>query len=174
MSLCVVAFPSLSVADAGWLQSVRAIHDPQYNEIAPHITFMFPNSLELSALEDHVRSVVPSTPAFTVVFRCALPFRGPLDTTSHLFMVPDEGFSNIVRLHDRLYSGDFAHLATGSVAFVPHMTIRVFDDHAACKDAAYDLNAMNFEIQGQVLTLSIVSGEGQAKVYREIGLTPVG
>lgn len=171
MSLCVVAFPDTAEADAIWLQSIRAKYDPQFDEINPHITLLLPSkSIALPELEEHVKNAVLEMGAFDVVFRCVLPYRDPLGSRVHLFLVPDVGLSDVVRLHDRICERAYPGQPRVKFPFIPHVTIGAFDDGSECRRVADLLNSQRFEIAAQVCTVSIVSGSGVAVIHREIGL----
>jgi len=169
MSLCVVAFPAMSEADSQWIQAIRARYDPQYDEIAPHVTLLFPTeAFELDELAAHVEDVARDVEAFDLKIRCALPYQGPLSSRFYLFLVPDEGFSNLVRLHDQLCQCAYPDRTRIDVPFIPHVTVGVFDDGTECKRTADRLNLQRFEISSRVSALSIVPGEGDAVVHRQI------
>jgi hypothetical protein len=171
VSLCVVAFPLLLEADRNWLQSIRARYDPQFELIAPHVTVLFPStSLDLTELVGHVRGVAQVTEPFEIVFRCVLPYRGLHDKRTHLFLMPDEGLSHVVGLHDQLQRHTFENRLRSDVPFIPQLTVGAFDDGADCRRVADEINIDTFMISGQVRTLSIVSGSGPAIIHREIAL----
>jgi hypothetical protein len=104
--LLVVNYPTLPAMDLATIQATRKIADRLYYEVvAPHFTFVFPTfTLTESALIDHVTAVIAAMPAFDFVIRCAVLGDDAFSDNTHVFLVPDEGYSQIVRLHDRLYT----------------------------------------------------------------------
>lgn len=120
----VAFFPELD--ENHWIHGFRAQHDPKANLVAPHMTLVFPqNLLPPTELENHAEQVVATLPKFKVHLRSALVI--PEDTKStqanHIFLVPDEGFTDIVHLHDLLYSTKLKTTLRSDLPFVPHLTI---------------------------------------------------
>lgn len=163
MATAVVSYPAFSPADYAWIQSVRREHDPLYFRlIDPHFPLIFPTeALEKSILVEHVRSCAGGVPAFDVVFRCALLGDPDFQEHAHAFLVPDEGFSDIVRLHDRLYTGPLAGELRLDLPFLPHVGIANAPTPAACKAIVDRLNAKPFEIRARVAQLYIIGFDGE-------------
>jgi 2'-5' RNA ligase len=78
----------------------------------------------------------------------------------YVLLVPDEGFSGIVKLHDRLYTGLLADRLRLDIPFIPHVTIGYSTDIHLCKSAVDDLNGQDFEIEGVIDQLELVRIEG--------------
>lgn len=98
MALAVVNYPTLSSTDFDWIQSVREEHDRLYYDVVdPHISLVFPtDGVEASTLIEHVREKSLSTSPFEIVIRCAILGDPDFEGHAHAFLVPDEGFSDIV------------------------------------------------------------------------------
>jgi hypothetical protein len=165
MSLLVLSYPSISEGDLNWIQSVRAIHDLLYFEVvAPHFTMVFPvNDIDSEILLEEVKQRSAEVKLIPFVLRCAIPFKDSLSEQTHVFLVPDEGFGAIVKLHDRLYSGRLANQLRLDVPFIPHFGIGNSIDPWKCKGLADDLNRRPVAIQGTIRALDVVSFE-DAKV----------
>jgi 2'-5' RNA ligase len=157
MPLCVVAYPEVNVDDSAWIQTIRCEFDPQYNRIDPHFTLVFPtHTVETETVEAHLRAAVAGIAPFHFALRCALPIKDSFSAQTHLFLVPDEGFSDLVRLHSRLYTGPLkAHLRL-DIPYIPHITIGVFVHAEECKEAADTLNAQSFAVAGRIERLSLL------------------
>ncbi|MEH1799260.1 MAG: 2'-5' RNA ligase family protein [Nostoc sp.] len=100
-------YPTISAFDFAWIQNVRKQHDELYLQVInPHFTLVFPafNFLEAPFI-NHVQQVTQKTQAFDFVIRCAVLSNDVFSQYTHVFLVPDEGYSNIVKLHDCLYTG---------------------------------------------------------------------
>jgi hypothetical protein len=69
--------------------------------------------------------------------------------------VPDEGYSEIVKLHDKLYDGPLAPELRLDIPFIPHIGIGNAIDPFACKKLADELNRKAFEIDGRIETLDV-------------------
>jgi hypothetical protein len=158
MTLCVVAYPVLKAVDRDWIQSIRRQFDPQYEFIDPHFTLLFPTQqANRETLEAHVRACVWSTVHFPFVLRCALPVKDAFSPLTHLFLAPDEGFSNLVRLHDILYSGTMMVELNLNIPYIPHITVGAFNEASACKHAADILNERSFSIEGTIECVNLLS-----------------
>ncbi|MBX3001733.1 MAG: 2'-5' RNA ligase family protein [Caldilineaceae bacterium] len=157
MTLCVVAYPEVNAAAVAWIQTIRWEFDPQYDSIDPHFTLIFPTDcVDPARLEAHLRAAAEGIAPFRFMLRCALPVKDGFSAQTHLFLVPDEGFSDLVRLHSRLYTGPLkAHLRL-DIPYIPHITIGAFLDAAACKAAADNLNAQPFAVEGRIARLCLL------------------
>lgn len=153
----------LSKEDFNWIQSVREEHDSLYYEVIdPHISLVFPiDGVEASPFVEHVREKAHSTAPFEVVFRCSILGDPDFQGYAHTFLVPDEGFSDVVRLHDRLYTGPLADFLRLDIPFIPHLGIANTPEPEDCKVIIDDLNAEKFEIEGRVESLDVVEYDGE-------------
>ncbi len=163
MSLAIVNFPTLSKADYDWIQSVRAEHDRlYYHVIEPHIALVFPTDvIDEPVLLEHARHHAAAHPAFEAVFRCAILGDPDFQEHAHAFLVPDQGFSEIVHLHDRLYTGPLAPELRLDLPFLPHMGIANTPTPEACKSIVDRLNAMPFVIRARIESLNVIGFDGK-------------
>ncbi len=73
-----------------------------------------------------------------------------------MLLVPDKGYSNIVKLHDKLYSDKlFNHLRL-DIDFIPHMGIANSRGKYKLKKWADEWNAKDFLIAGSIESLMVV------------------
>jgi len=77
----------------------------------------------------------------------------------HAFLVPDEGYSNIVKLHDKLYGDKLQNNLRLDLDFVPHIGIGNSRDKYLCKKMVDEWNRKEFSISGKITLLTIVSYE---------------
>lgn len=175
MALCLVAYPSLKTADRDWIQSIRRQSDPQFSFIDPHVTLVFPtDAVPATEMEQQAQRSAWSVVQFGIVLRCALPVADPIHAQHRLFLVPDEGLSTLVRLHDRLYSGPIAAALRLDRPYIPHITVGAFDDALTCKHAADRINQDRFAIEGWIETLTLLQVENDSlQTLAEIELPPV-
>ena len=173
LSLAVVSSPEVSAEDAAWLDDLRGrfpglAHAP----LPPHVTLVFPTTaVDAAALTDHVGEVAQHFQPFDFVIRCALPMPDVLSSNTHVFLVPEEGFSAMVRLHDRLYSGALASALRLDIPFVPHITVGYGTDAAYCKQAADAINAENRTVKGTVSVLDVLAiSEGGVQSIQRLPL----
>jgi hypothetical protein len=93
-------------------------------------------------------------------FRCAILGDPSFQGHAHAFLVPDEGFSAVVRLHDRLHSGPLARELRLDLPFIPHLAVANTPTPEACKEIVDALNARPFEIRGSVESLDVIGFDG--------------
>lgn len=157
MSLLVLAYPEIDDKDRAWLQSVRAQYDERYyGVVEAHFTLIFPTAaLNSQDLIAHVRDTVTGTQPVRFVLRCALVVPDQFSHDTHVFLVPDEGFSHIVKLHDRLYGGSLASELRLDIPYLPHIGVGNSTDVMRCKQLADELNREEFELEGQITTLDV-------------------
>lgn len=155
----VVSYPELAEADLRQVGAWRAqFSELEYSVVSPHFTLVFPlEGGDPAALTAHLEDVAAVTPAFPVELRCALVVDDVTTLLTHVFLVPDAGFSAVVRLHDRLYTGLLAPYLRLDVPFIPHVTLGYSTRVAVCKQAADAINAQPFAFTGWVKTLDLLA-----------------
>lgn len=161
-SLLVINYPMIDQESFHWIQHLRQWHDElYYKTVAPHFTIVFPVfDLPETSFIQHIQQVVPEIPAFDFVLRCAALGDDAFSDYIHVFFVPDEGYSRIVKLHDRLYTGILTKELRLDIPFMPHIGIANSRNAQECKDLVDTLNATPFEIRGRVEKLDIIWYEG--------------
>jgi 2'-5' RNA ligase superfamily len=159
MSLLVITYPQLSPKDYAWIQSLRSQNDPQYGLVEPHITLVFPTAdISQTDLVDHVIAQTTAVGCIDFSIHCAMPVKESVGFDTHLFLVPDQGFSQIVKLHDTLYTGPLASSLRLDIPYIPHITIGAHRDPWVCKVAADQLNQQDIAIHGTLTALDIIHG----------------
>jgi hypothetical protein len=162
MALVVVNYPSISEHDYNWIQAIRAEHDIYYEIVSPHFTFVFPCSITDEAeFVRHIKQRINGVKKIRFVSRCALVVKDPVSEYTHVFLIPDDGFSDIVKLHDRLYTGLLASELRLDIPFLPHIGIGSAITPEAFKSLVNELNRSNFSIKGTIDTLDIASFDGK-------------
>jgi 2'-5' RNA ligase len=160
MALLVVAYPQLTAADYAWIQAIRQQHDAHYSLIAPHFTLVFPlNSVDQAACLAHITASTRQIGSISFSIRCAMIVKDAFGPLTHLFLVPDEGYSALVKLHDALYVDLLADHLRLDVAFIPHMTIGGHAEPRVCKASADQINHQNRCIQGSIDAVDLISHE---------------
>lgn len=157
-SLLVVNYPTISTEDLNWIQQIRKQHDELYWKVVdPHFTIVFPVvTSEEEAFIHHVKQTVKSIAAFNFVLRCAVLSNDAFSDYMHVFLVPDEGYSNIVKLHDRLYNDILTNELRLDIPFIPHIGIANSRNAQTCKELVDELNIQSFEIRGKVKKLDVI------------------
>ncbi|MDH3711170.1 MAG: 2'-5' RNA ligase family protein [Cyclobacteriaceae bacterium] len=164
MAFAVVNYPTLSESDFTWIQHIRKKHDRLFYRIVdPHITFVFPTeNIELDTFTNHIKSVSSKFNSFTFVCRCVTIGDPDFWEHAHVFMIPDEGFSTIVKLHDAFYRGILEKELRLDLPFVPHIGVASYPSPEQCKKVVDGLNQRDFQIIGKVQSLDIIEFDGES------------
>ena len=176
MQHLVISYPAFTDEGTAWINEFRTTHPYlEYPRIPPHVTFVFPTDTHISTQEitAHTKARAATTRAFDFVCRCAMPVKDLTSPLTHLFLTPDEGFSDVVRLHDALYTGPLTEQLRLDIPFIPHITLGYAEDHVYCKTAADTANAERFEVRGSINELTIMSREG-SRDWETIAEFPLG
>jgi len=89
----------------------------------------------------------------------------------HEFLVPDTGYSNIVKFHDKLYSSVFAPHLRFDVDFIPHISIGDSKDPQVSKKRVDELNAHSVSIYGRIGSVDVIEyADGVVSTVEEIML----
>ena len=161
MSYLVLAYPYLAADDFDIIQQYRKVNDALfYHVVNPHFTIVFPvMDVEENVLLAEVKEKASGVPKIDFVLRCATINKDAFSDQFHTFLVPDEGFSHFVKLHDRLYSGLLRDNHRLDIDYIPHMAVGGSKDKYACKAMVDEWNAKPFAIRGRISCLDIVKYE---------------
>jgi 2'-5' RNA ligase superfamily len=169
-NLLVVNYPTIPADDFAWIQEIRQQEDElNFRSIDPHFTLVFPIiEIDRATLVSHVKrvskgeasSTIQGIKAFDFTLRYAVLCNDAFSKYTHVFLVPDEGYSNIVKLHDSLYTGVIASELRLDIPFIPHIGIANSLDPHHCKQLVARLNSKKFEICGRIDRLDIISSQG--------------
>jgi hypothetical protein len=158
MSFLILAYPRLDPADLQKIQQFREQHDElHFGVVDPHFTFVFPtSSVTEEQLLEEVRTKIQNSGPIEFVLRCAVVSKDAFRDCYHVFLVPEEGYSRIVKLHDKLYSGVLKSELRLDIDFIPHIGIANSTDAGHCKKIADAWNESDFAIAGTISQLSLV------------------
>jgi hypothetical protein len=162
MSVLLLSYPTVSEQDDRWVREIHLMHDQAYRDIVePHFTLIFPvDGFPIQEAHTHVRENIAGQLAIQFVCRCATVVPDAFSDDWFVFLVPDEGYSEIVKLHDRLYVGPLSHHLRLDLPFIPHIGVKTSKDRFACKQLADDLNSRGFALPGSLNTLTLCSFDG--------------
>jgi 2'-5' RNA ligase len=172
--LLVVSYPIIADRYFEWIQAVRSEYDKlNFQTIDPHFTLVFPvANLEREIFVSHVKRSIENIPSFEFVIRCATICDDAFSNHTHVFLVPDRGYSQLVKLHDRLYTGVLAQELRLDLPFIPHIGIANSLDARDCKQLADNLNHQELEIAGKVARLDLIWEEDdRVGTIEEVWLT---
>ena len=129
--------------------------------IEPHFTLVFPlTDIDRATLISHVQQSIQGVQSFEFILRCAVLSNDAFSDYTHVFLVPDEGYSKIVNLHDRLYTAVLAGKLRLDIPFIPHIGIANSLSARSCKELVDRLNRQQFELRGRIDKLDIIWSEG--------------
>ena len=156
-TLYTVSYPDVAPESLSFMERFRQLHDLPYRDVvAAHFTMVF--SCRTIAMADYTKHIATvASQSDPVRFSCKYAMLGAddFDDTAYVFLVPDEGYSGISLLHDRLYSGLLQPFLKLEVPFVPHITIGTLKDRSAAKVLCDQLNRTGVHIEGTLRTLTI-------------------
>jgi len=156
--LYTIAYPLVSNADAEVLESFRRLHDPQASLIRAHFTLVFACAgVDTNDYLRHVLAVAGQSAPLEFVCRYATLGADHRREQFHQFLVPDEGYSGLSMLHDRLYTGSLATCLEPAVPFIPHITLGSAPDAQAVRQRCAEFNALRLKVRGRVDALTVVS-----------------
>ena len=166
-TLFTLAYPFLSATDRAVVDAIRAKHDrAKAAMVRPHFTLVF-GCAERDEDEylNHVGAIAATTTR--IQFHCRYAMLGAggaddavADHAAHVFLVPDEGNSAIMGLHDRLYTGILSSRLRHDIQYVAHITLATCADSKRAKRLCDEINAQAVSIAGKIeaLTVSAVDG----------------
>jgi 2'-5' RNA ligase len=157
--LAIVSYPSIEEADRRWIESVRAIHDPQAPRIDLHFTLVFPTDASPAEVAAEAAAVARSAGPILFTIRRARAVRDVVGGGGHVFLEPDEGRGEIATLHDRLYQGVLRPHLRADLPFTPHMTVAAGADLAECEGLVKELNLNHRTVPGILRSIELVTLE---------------
>ncbi len=173
-TLYVVSKPDFVKTDLQWLTTIRAKRAGNFGP--PQFTLVFPGAqLEPREFAAFVASRAEGVRRIRFCLRSAVVVPEPIFGRFHVFLVPDEGFGAIVRLHDRLHAGPLEACLRPDMPYLPHLTIATDSDYAASRKIAAEINALELSICGEIDTLLIERRTGDVvRVHSEVPLARAG
>lgn len=156
----VLAYPLLPAPDAGWIEGIRAEHDPQARTVAAHVTLVFPLDFHPHAVALHARDVLRGERAFDAVLEDAVVVKE--GDIARVFLLPGDGAGDLRRLHDRLYTGPLAPALRSDVPYVPHITVAASHDQSAMQRLAEAVRERATGMRGRIEALDVAAFDGSA------------
>ena len=173
MSYLAISYPELEPNDFEKIQQFRKARDFQYKLIEPHFTLVFPTAgFQAQTFSAEITKQAAGTDPFDFCLRCATINKDAFSERYHIFLVPDEGFSKILKLHDQLYADQLSPYRSLDIDYVPHITIGNTKDPQLCLDMVNQWNQTDFEIWGQIKQLDLIeSAEHQIRTVATLNLS---
>jgi 2'-5' RNA ligase len=156
-TLYTVCYPEVQSEALSFMEQFRQEHDLPYRDVvAAHFTMVFGcKTVELPDYTNHIAAVARQSEPIRFSCRYAMLGADDFDDTAYVFLVPDEGYSGISLLHDRLYTGLLQPFLKLDVPFIPHITIGTIKDRSAAKTLCDELNRNGVCIEGSLRALTI-------------------
>lgn len=85
----------------------------------------------------------------------------------YVFLVPDEGYSDICLLHDRLYTGLFSRHHKYEIPYIPHLRIGTASTALQAKVLCDELNAQSVQVDGCLEGVTVCERGGECVVDLE-------
>jgi 2'-5' RNA ligase len=163
MSLLALCYPTLSREDQRFVDEFRDRHDHTYrNVVKPHFTMVFQvHEMSEPVFTEHVERVADASSAIRFVCRYAMLHNDVSSDDYYVFLVPDEGFSELALLHDALYTKVLSSELRLDVPYVPHIGIATLKGPLRGKELADDLNRGRLSIGGKIEAISVVEYDGK-------------
>lgn len=173
MAYIVVAYPKLEQNDFDFIQKYREQNDPRYfSVVEPHITLVFAiKDIDKDSFVSEVKDKIVGVEPFDFEIKVATINQNNDGKYYHEFLVPDTGYSNIVKLHDKLYSGLFAPHLRFDIDFIPHIGIGNSDEVHRSKQHIDELNAKGVSISGRLDSVDVIEfTDGKVATVERINL----
>jgi 2'-5' RNA ligase len=158
MAYGVLAYPVLKEDDYQVIQAFRSNHDKLYFSVAePHFAFVFPvERIGKEQFINEIRNRVEGSVSFNFQIKCATINKDAFLDYYHLLLVPDAGYSDVVKLHDRLYGGLLSYDLRLDIDFIPHIGIANSKDKYQVKQWVDHLNSRPLLMEGTVKSITII------------------
>ena len=173
MAYLVVAYPKLQQGDFDFIQNYREQNDQRYSSVIdPHITLVFAiGDIDKDSFVNEVKNKIAGIEPFDFEIKVATINQNDDGKYYHEFLVPDTGYSNIVKLHDKLYSGLFTPHLRFDIDFIPHIGIGNSDEAQISKQRIDELNTKGVSIAGRIESVDVIEySDGKVTTVSEYDL----
>jgi 2'-5' RNA ligase len=160
MKHLVIAYPKLSEAGLRRIEESRMKYDPLYLTVRPHFTLIFPleNTTDKEFTDRILTRLAGSTTIHFTLDR-ATAHQDLMDDSYCLFLVPEEGATELTRLYHSLNDDLITGRQGVSIPFLPHITIGRTRDKNACDAMALEWNLASGTLKGLIDSVDIVRYE---------------
>lgn len=157
MSLIVISYPKINRQDFEWIQSIRKKYDELYfNVIKPHFTFIFPvESADDKKIISHLKKMITRQHEIEFNLSKTIINKDVFNNYWHIFLVPAKGEKEIMKLHDKLYTGILAPELRKDIPFIPHLGIANGKNKNKCLALEKRLSKNTISINGKINEINI-------------------
>lgn len=173
MSYLILAYPALKSADYDRVQAIRQASDPLYFDVVkPHVTLVFgTDKMNAQQLTEHAQHKLAGFRSFPILLDSVKVVEDDSKKFFHTFLVPSQGYQEIITLHDLLYTNGLAGELRLDIPFIPHVGIGTNTSKDNMNKLADGLTSKGIAIQGMIEKLSIVEYDGHRVVdLKELSL----
>ncbi|MDB5259886.1 MAG: hypothetical protein JWN37_117 [Candidatus Nomurabacteria bacterium] len=158
MSFLVLAYPKISKEDFDFIQAYRRENDLKFfNIVSPHFTIVFStDGLTKEEFVNEIKNKAKGLQKFNFHLKVATINKDSFDSYYHEFLVADTGNSEIIKIHDKLYSGILFKNLRFDIDFIPHIGIGNSENILESKKRVDELNKKDISILGTIDKLDIV------------------
>ncbi|HUB93565.1 MAG TPA: 2'-5' RNA ligase family protein [Verrucomicrobiae bacterium] len=173
MAFLVITHPEFQQPDFDWIQEYRKQNDRQFSIVDPHFTLVFAvKDIDRDTFVSEVKQKLEGIAPFHIDLKAATINQDDSGKYFHEFLVPDAGNSEIIKLHDKLYSGILATYRRYDIDFIPHISIGDSEDVEASKSRVEDLNAKDASVRGSISSVDIIEfANGKVSLIEKLNLT---
>jgi 2'-5' RNA ligase len=169
-SLEVIARPHFDKDDLAWLTDIRSRRAGSRGP--PYFTLVFPGvDMTPAAFAERIRQNANEVPRIRFRLRSALVVPEHTVGRFHVFLIPDEGFGAILRLHDLLHAGPIETAIRPETPYLPHITVATTTSHDEARKVARALNQGDLDIHGHIEALTVERRTGE--VIKEVAEIPL-
>ena len=156
-TLYTLCYPVFSDTDQQFIDDFRRQHDASSCEVvAPHFTMVFGcDDVAFESYRHRVVEIARSQNAIKFSCRYAMLHNDDANENYYIYLVPDQGYGEISKLHDKLYQGLLAPYLRLDIPYIPHIRIATIPDATRIKSLCDELNSTAIEISGQINTITL-------------------
>lgn len=152
------------------IDELRQKYDSLHNLIPPHITLVFPFRSHISTedLITHIKEAIIPIRPFELILQGITG-----NQNQYLFLNVKKGNDEMIKLHDRLYTGILEQNLNRNVSYLPHMTVgRIHNKEQFVKviDVTKDFNYKFSTIISQI-SVEIIGEDEHSEIEFTIELS---
>lgn len=155
----MVSYPDLSSVDSRWIESIRLQHDLQARTLRAHFTLVFPFDDEPTPLGDEIKQAARGTHQISFEIGTVRVIPDVLTSHSHVFLVPNQGYEEIIALHERLYGNRLREHKRRDIPYIPHITVATHPTVQSAESFAETLRSQMADhgvVRGALLNIDLV------------------
>jgi len=130
--------------------------------VKPHFTIVFPTD-KITGLDllKHIESIDLHTDSFNFTLDKAMVVEDIHSRYYQIQLVSDKPISEMIKIHDRLYSGLLDKELRKDSLYTPHITIAGSDDATTVKELARNIHKEGLDISGKINKITLSSFDGE-------------